>query len=106
MISRWDRGSGPSSHNTFEKWDKGPDPLSHLRSDFTIKEEELTMFGTKKLSYNLIKKVGHEDVVIGEAQINKRLFSSFSSINYSHPGQQQLSELSFSLPEDPRSGKN
>lgn len=76
--------------------------IPNVRGDFEIKEEDLTAFGTKSLTYNLIKKVGSEDVVIGEAQVTKRLFSGLSNITYSHPGLQQLSEFSFSLPEDPR----
>lgn len=79
--------------------------VPNVRGDFEIKEEDLTIFGTKSLTYNLLKKVGSEDVVIGEAQVTKRLFSSLSNITYSHPGLQQLSEFSFSLPEDPRTNR-
>ena len=79
--------------------------VPNVRGDFNIKEEEMTAFGTKRLSYNLVKKVGLKDIVIGEAQVTKRLFNTFSAITYSHPGLQQLNELSFSLPEDPRTNK-
>lgn len=76
--------------------------VPNVRGDFEIKEEDLTAFGTKNITYNLLKKVGSEDVVIGEAQVTKRLVGDFSNIHYSHPGFQQLNEFSFSLPEDPR----
>ncbi|UOQ84721.1 anti-sigma factor [Gracilibacillus salinarum] len=78
--------------------------VPNVRGDFEIKEEDLSAFGTKSLSYNVLKKVGTEDLVIGEAQITKRLSSSYSTITYKYPGQKKLSEFSFSLPEDPRSG--
>ena len=64
----------------------------------------MTIFGTKKLSYNLIKKVGDDDKVIGDATVTRRLATP-SSIAFSHPGQSQLNEFSFSLPIDPRTNK-
>ncbi|MCC3355647.1 anti-sigma factor [Bacillus sp. REN16] len=79
--------------------------VPNVRGDFDIKEEEMTSFGTKRLSYNLLKKVGIKDLVIGEAEVTKRLSSHYSNITYSHPGLQQLSEFSFSLPEDPRTNR-
>jgi len=78
--------------------------VPNVRGELEIKEEELTIFGTKNFSYNIVKTVGQDDVVIGEAQVTKKLSNSFSQINYSHPGLKQLSEFSFSLPEDPRTG--
>ncbi|WP_060206256.1 anti-sigma factor [Sporosarcina koreensis] len=78
--------------------------IPNVRGDFNFEEEEMTMFGTKKLSYNLIKKVGNDDKVIGEANVTKRLKNP-SFISFSHPGKQQLNEFSFSLPIDPRNGK-
>jgi hypothetical protein len=77
----------------------------NVRGDFNIKEENVTIFGTKRLSYDLLKKVGLKDVVIGEAQVSKQLSSRLSNITYSHPGLQRLSEFSFSLPEDPRTNR-
>lgn len=79
--------------------------VPNVRGDFEIKEEDLTAFGTKSLSYNLLKKVGSEDVVIGGAQVTKRILSDLSNITYSHPGLQRLSDFSFSLPVDPRSDR-
>ncbi len=79
--------------------------VPNVRGEFEIKEEGLTIFGTKNFSYNLMKTVGQDDIVIGEAQVTKSLSNSFSRINYSHPGLKQLSEFSFSLPEDPRTGR-
>jgi hypothetical protein len=79
--------------------------VPNVRGDSSFKEEELTAFGTKQLSYNLLKRVGIKDVVIGEAQVTKRLSNRYSNITYSHPGQQRLSDFSFSLPEDPRTNR-
>lgn len=79
--------------------------VPNVRSDSEIKEEDLNAFGTISLNYNLFKKVGSEDVVIGEAQVTKKLFAALSNITYSHPGLDKLSEFSFSLPEDPRTNK-
>src|SRR5699024_1191438 len=50
-------------------------------------------------------KTGNEYAVIGDANVTKRLFNGLSNIVYSHPGMQQLSDFSFSLPEDPRTDK-
>lgn len=62
-------------------------------------------FGTRKISYNLMKTVGHETTVIGGARVSKTLFNNSSRIHYSHPGLKRLSEFSISLPEDPRTGR-
>lgn len=78
--------------------------VPNVRGDFDMKEEDMTIFGTKNVTYNLTKTIGQERFVIGEAQISKRLLNSFSTIYYSHPGQTQLNEITFSLPEDPRTG--
>ncbi len=78
--------------------------VPNVRGEFNFEEENMTVFGTKKLSYNLIKKVGDEDKVIGDATVTKRLATP-SSIEFSHPGQSQLNEFSFSLPIDPRTNK-
>ena len=78
--------------------------VPNVRGEFNFKEENMTVFGTKKLSYNLIKKVGDEDKVIGDATVTKRLATP-SSIEFSHPGQSRLNEFSFSLPIDPRTNK-
>lgn len=69
--------------------------VPNVRGEFEIKDEGLTIFGTKNFSYNLMKTVGQDDIVIGEAQVTKSLSNSFSRINYSHPGLKQLSEFSF-----------
>jgi len=79
--------------------------VPNVRGDFGIKDETMNAFGTKSVSYNLLRKVGSEDVVIGEANVTKRLFSGLSNITYSHPGLKQLNKFSFSLPEDPRTNK-
>ncbi|WP_081412470.1 anti-sigma factor [Tuberibacillus calidus] len=76
--------------------------VPNVRGDFDMKDETTTAFGTKRFSYDLLKKVGSKDVVVGEAQVTKRLFSGVSHISYSHPGLKNLSDFSFSLPEDPR----
>lgn len=79
--------------------------VPNVRGDFNFKEKEINAFGTTSLSYNLLRKVGSEDVVIGEANVKKRLFNGHSNITYSHPGLQRLNQFSFSLPEDPRTNE-
>lgn len=79
--------------------------VPNVRGEFELKEEEMTIFGTKNFSYNLIKTVGKDDIVIGEAQVTKKLSNIYSIIHYSHPGLKQLSEFSFSLPVNPRTGR-
>ncbi|WP_042220943.1 anti-sigma factor [Oceanobacillus manasiensis] len=79
--------------------------VPNVRADYDIKEEELNAFGTKSFSYNLLKTVGSENKVVGEANVTKHLSSNLSRVTYSHPGLQQLSDFSFSLPEDPRTDK-
>lgn len=76
--------------------------VPNVRGGFDLKEEETTMFGTKRFSYHLLKQVGTKEILVGEAHVTKRLSSIFSNITYSHPGLQQLNEFSFSLPIDPR----
>jgi hypothetical protein len=75
--------------------------VPNVRGDFNFEDENMTFFGTKKVSYNLIKKVGSDDKVIGQASVTKRITGP-SSILFSHPGRKQLNDLSFSLPVDPR----
>lgn len=78
--------------------------VPNVRGDFIFEEEEMTLFGTKKLSFNLMKKVGNDDKVIGKATVTQRLTNP-SPISFSHPGQRQLNEFSFSLPIDPHTGR-
>lgn len=78
--------------------------LPNVRGDLNFTDEEMTLFGTKKLSYNLIKKVGNYDKVIGQAMVAKRLIGR-STIQLTHPGLKQVNEFSFSLPVDPRTDK-
>lgn len=79
--------------------------VPNVRSDFNVKEEELTAFGTNHFSYDLMKTVGEKESVIGEARVTKKVSDAQSRIDYFLPGRKQLSEFSFSLPEDPRTGK-
>ena len=69
-----------------------------------FEKEELTFFGTQKLSYNLLKRVGNDEKFIGQATVMNRLASP-STFSLSHPGQKQLNEFSFSLPIDPNTGR-
>ncbi|WP_158599108.1 anti sigma factor C-terminal domain-containing protein [Planococcus salinus] len=78
--------------------------IPNVRGSFDFEQEEITVFGTKNLSYPLVKKVGRADVVIGEADVTKHVFNSRSYVDYQLPGREQINEFSFSLPEDPRSG--
>lgn len=79
--------------------------VPNIRGELDFREDEVTIFGTKDISYNLIKQVGLDEKVIGNAAFTTRLFKHPSNVTYSHPGYTQLSEFSFSLPIDPRSGQ-
>ncbi|MCR8657647.1 anti-sigma factor [Paenibacillus endoradicis] len=76
--------------------------VPNVKGSEIITDEKLSMFGTQTFTYALLKRVGHEDIVIGEATVTKRLFSLFSNIKYAIPNQRGLSEWNFYLPEDPR----
>ncbi|MGM9944366.1 MAG: anti sigma factor C-terminal domain-containing protein [Lysinibacillus sp.] len=66
---------------------------------------ELSPFGTQTFRYNLVKMVGHEEVIVGDVTMKKALFNPFSQLKITHLGKEQLSSFSFSLPEDPRTGE-
>ncbi|WHT48548.1 sigma factor regulator N-terminal domain-containing protein [Sporosarcina thermotolerans] len=78
--------------------------VPNVRGDSRFEKEELTFFGTQKLSYNVLKRVGNDEKVIGQATVVNRLASP-STFSLSHPGQKQLNEFSFSLPIDPHTGR-
>lgn len=78
----------------------------NVRGDLNLHlDGDVSAFGTNRLTYNLQKRVGSEDLVIGEAHVTKRLFNGFSNIRYTHPGKETLSNFSFSLPVDPRTDR-
>lgn len=79
--------------------------VPNVRAELNFREDELTLFGSKDISYNLIKQVGEDEKLIGEASFTTRLFKDPSHLTISHPGYSRLSEFSFGLPEDPRTGK-
>lgn len=78
--------------------------VPNVRGDSRFEIEELTFLGTQKLSYDLLKRVGNDEKVIGQATVMNRLVSP-STFSLSHPGQKQLNEFSFSLPIDPLTGR-
>jgi len=79
--------------------------VPNVKASEIITDEKVSMFGTQTFSYALVKRVGHEDIVIGEATVKKRLINMFSKINYAIPNQRGLSEYDFYLPEDPRNNE-
>lgn len=79
--------------------------VPNVRGTFHFTEEDVTVFGTKKISYPLVKRVGKSDIVIGTAEVTKRISNSNSYVEYKHPGKEHLNEFSFYYPEDPRRGK-
>ncbi|PSL32961.1 sigma factor regulator [Planomicrobium soli] len=79
--------------------------VPNLRGSFKYEEENVTPFGTQKLSYPLFKRVGKSDIAVGKATITKRISTSNSYVEYDLPGKDLLAEFSFSYPEDPRNGK-
>ncbi len=66
---------------------------------------DISPFGTQTFRYHLIKKVGHEEVIVGDVTMKKALLNRFSSIEKDHPGKEQLQSFSFSLPENPNTGE-
>lgn len=78
--------------------------VPNVRGDFRFEKEELTFLGTQKLSYDLLKRVGNDEKVIGQATVMNRLASP-STFSLSHPGQRELNEFSFSLPIDPQTDR-
>ena len=79
--------------------------VPNVRGTFNFEEEGISLLGTTKISYPLVKKVGKADIVIGEADVTKRLSNTNSFIEYHTPGKEQLNDFSFYYPEDPRDGK-
>lgn len=65
---------------------------------------DVSPFGTQTFSYHLMKRVGHEEVIVGDVTMKKALINTFSSIEKNHPGKEKLQSFSFSLPENPSTG--
>lgn len=66
---------------------------------------EITPFLSQKIEYPVYRRIGQEEVPVGELHITKRLITPFSEkrIEYFVPNEQ--SRFSFYLPVDPRTGK-
>lgn len=79
--------------------------VPNVRGTFDFSEEALSISGTQKISYPLVKRVGKSDIVVGTGEVEKRLLNNNSYIEYRHPGTEQLVSFSFSYPEDPQTGK-
>lgn len=79
--------------------------VPNVRGSEIIIDEKLSMFGTQTFTYALLKRVGNEDIVIGEATVKKRLLNVFSNIEYAIPNQRELNTWGFYLPEDPRNNE-
>jgi len=76
----------------------------NVYGSFNLKEEPISFFGTKVISYDLFKRVGNEQFVIGESEVTKPLFfDPFRKISLI-PGEERLSDIAISMPEDPRTG--
>lgn len=80
--------------------------VPNVRGTFDFSKEDVTISGIQKISYPLVKRVGKSDIVVGSADVEKRLLNTNSYIGYQHPGREQLAAFSFSYPEDPRNGKS
>lgn len=70
-----------------------------------INDEKISRMGTQTFSYSLLKRVGHEDIVIGVTEVTKKLLSNLSKVEHSIPNQHPNKRLHFSLPEDPRNNQ-
>ena len=79
--------------------------VPNVRGVYDTETLELSPFGTQTFRYNLVKMVGHEEVIVGDVTMKKALLNQFSQLKITHPGKEQLSSFSFSLPEDPRTGE-
>lgn len=77
----------------------------NIKGGFDIQEENMTPFGSKEYSYNLLRTIGKGEEVIGEVTIKKRLAQSFSKIQYHYGRQEESRAFSFSLPEHPNTGR-
>lgn len=76
----------------------------NVRGTFDYTADGISFFGTTEVTYPIVKKVGKEDLVIGEAKAVKRLSDTNSYIEYQTPGKDQLNFFPFFYPEDPRTG--
>ena len=79
--------------------------VPNVKGVHDIETLELSPFGTQTFLYNLVKMVGHEEVIVGDVTMKKAMFNAFSQLNITHPGKEQLSAFTFSLPEDPRTSE-
>lgn len=79
--------------------------VPNVRGDLSFTRESVNTFGTHRLSYNLVKRIGLKEVVLGEAHVTKRLANQLSTIDYIHPGLQHLDYFTFFLPKDPRTNE-
>lgn len=80
--------------------------VPNVRGGFGFEEEEVSPLGTSAFSYPLVRTVGKEEMVVGEAQVTKRLSNSLSSIEYQTPSRDELDRFFFFYPEDPRNGNS
>lgn len=79
--------------------------VPNVRGNFDFTEGDTSLLGTKELTYPLLKRVGKEDIVIGEIDVRKTLNNSNSSISYRMPKMEQLNQFSFYYPQDPQNGE-
>ena len=79
--------------------------VPNVKGVYDTETLEISPFGTQTFRYNLVKMVGHEEVIVGDVTMKKAMFNAFSQLNITHPGKEQLSTFTFSLPEDPRTGE-
>ena len=79
--------------------------VPNVKGVYDTETLELSPFGTQTFRYNLVKMVGHEEVIVGDVTMKKAMLNQFSQLKITHPGKEQLSTFSFSLPEDPRTGE-
>lgn len=79
--------------------------VPNVKGIYDTETLELSPFGTQTFRYNLVKMVGHEEVIVGDVTMKKAMLNQFSQLKITHPGKEQLSAFTFSLPEDPRTGE-
>ncbi|PWW31175.1 sigma factor regulator [Cytobacillus oceanisediminis] len=78
----------------------------NLHDDFGgFTKKEMTPFLTQKISYPITRKVGRDYQAVGEVQLEKRLFNTYSTLNIQRFEPNNESIYRFSLPENPNSGR-
>lgn len=79
--------------------------IPNLHEEFgSFVNSEITPLWTQKVSYPVFRKVGKEYKVVGEMNMSKTIFDTFSQKNVQYDEVQQGNHYPFYLPEHPKTG--